>query len=140
MKVLSRLWAQLTTLMTPIPMPPSEERMERAQFEAAAKVGGEAPLTIDFRFRNGMAPLPPLVSLGLNNQIYGPEPVRPLALRALILANDMEDEARRLDAAFADQTDILTLASGSSSEQASAFYVATDLVRQAYARIKGFNI
>lgn len=63
-----------------------------------------------------------------------------LGLRALVLANDIEDEARRLDAAFADQTDILTLASGVKSEQANALYVAADLVRRAHAKIKDVGL
>ena len=65
---------------------------------------------------------------------------RALGLRLLILANDMEDEARRLGAAFADQTDILTLAGGAKSEKADALYVAADLVRQAHAKIKDLGI
>ena len=64
----------------------------------------------------------------------------PLALRTLILACELVDEARRLDAVFADQTDVLTLASGAKSEQANALYVAADLVRRAHAKIKDMKI
>ncbi len=65
---------------------------------------------------------------------------RTFGLRLLVLANDMEDEARRLDAAFNEETDILTLAGGAKSEKADALYVAADLARQAHAKIKDLGI
>jgi hypothetical protein len=64
----------------------------------------------------------------------------PLALRALVLAADMEAKAKQIDVAFADQTDILTLQSGAKSEKADALYVAADLVRQAHAKINDLGI
>jgi len=63
-----------------------------------------------------------------------------LSLRALVLAADMEAKAARLYAEFADKTDILSLRGGASCEDGAALYIAADLVRQAWAKMKDLEI
>ncbi len=74
-------------------------------------------------------------NLGLRSSTAEPAPPS-LPFRALLLAADMERKARQIDADFADKTDLLTLHAGVKSEEANALYVAADLVRQAWGKIK----
>jgi hypothetical protein len=130
MNILSKLRTLFPSTRAFASVPLSQEQIAAAQLDWAMRQASPDPYS----------------TLGANLRVSPPagtwRTLRPadLSLRLLVLAADMEDEARRLDAAFADQADVLTLQAGARSEQADALYVAADLVRQAQGKIKELGL